>query len=165
MLYQRNRGRHGPCPSTRRLWVATGFKKWGLTNGTVAAMVLTDCIGRQNPWAKTFDSMRLKPKASAKKLLSRQAELAERSAEHRVVSVSVSEVNGLGPGEAGVFASGEAKVAAYRDEDGELHAASAVCTHMGCEVSFNPAEKDLGLPVPWVTIRRRRQGHPRASDQ
>ncbi len=110
-------------------------------------MVLADCIGgRQNPWAKTFDSMRLKPKASAKKLLSRQAELAERSAEHRVVSVSVSEVNGLGPGEAGVFASGEAKVAAYRDEDGELHAASAVCTHMGCEVSFNPAEKTWDCP-------------------
>jgi len=134
-------------PESDRLWVATGFKKWGLTNGTVAAMILSDRIGgRQNMWAKTFDSTRLEPKSSTKKLLSRQAELAQRSAEHRIVAVSVPEANNLARGEGRVFASGESKVVAYRDDQGELHAASGVCTHMGCEVAFNGADKTWDCP-------------------
>ena len=32
--------------------MATGFNKWGMTNGTVAAQIVTDAIvGRRNPWA------------------------------------------------------------------------------------------------------------------
>ena len=37
-------------PLAKRLHVATGFAKWGLTKGTLAAMILTDAIvGRPNP--------------------------------------------------------------------------------------------------------------------
>jgi glycine/D-amino acid oxidase-like deaminating enzyme len=46
---------------SQHVYVGTGFKKWGLSNGTVAAMILTDNImGRPNPWASAFDSTRLK---------------------------------------------------------------------------------------------------------
>jgi len=32
--------------------VATGFQKWGMSNGTAAAMMLVDRIfGNDNPWA------------------------------------------------------------------------------------------------------------------
>lgn len=49
-------------PWSKNLYVATAFKKWGLSNGTVAAMILTDIInGRENKWASTFNSNRLKP--------------------------------------------------------------------------------------------------------
>jgi Rieske Fe-S protein len=33
------------------------------------------------------------------------------------------------------------KVAAYRDKEGELHVYSAVCTHLGCIVTWNCLEK------------------------
>lgn len=46
-------------PWSKELYVATAFKKWGLSNGTVAAMILRDTlVGTKNPWAKTFDSRR-----------------------------------------------------------------------------------------------------------
>ena len=49
-------------PWSKHLYVATGFRKWGLSNGTVAAMILCDQInGKDNKWAKTFDSNRTKP--------------------------------------------------------------------------------------------------------
>jgi len=52
-------------PWSKHLYVGTAFKKWGLSNGTVAAMILTDLIaGKSNPWLPTFDSTRLKPVAS-----------------------------------------------------------------------------------------------------
>ena len=35
------------------LQVATGFNAWGITNGTVAGMILCDLIsGRDNPWPR-----------------------------------------------------------------------------------------------------------------
>jgi glycine/D-amino acid oxidase-like deaminating enzyme len=52
-------------PWSKELYVATGFLKWGLSNGTVSGMILSDLIqGKPNPWAETFDSNRMKPVAS-----------------------------------------------------------------------------------------------------
>ncbi|HEX2104868.1 MAG TPA: FAD-dependent oxidoreductase, partial [Solirubrobacteraceae bacterium] len=48
-------------PATRRLHVATGMGKWGMTNGTVAAILLTDAIlGRRNAWAPVFSATRIR---------------------------------------------------------------------------------------------------------
>jgi len=45
-----------------------------------------------------------------------------------------------------VVRSGLSKVAAYRDEDGTLHTVSAICTHLGCVVTWNSAEKTWDCP-------------------
>jgi len=47
-------------PASEHILVATGFQRWGTTNGTAAAMMLVDRIaGHDNPWAGVFDSNRL----------------------------------------------------------------------------------------------------------
>jgi glycine/D-amino acid oxidase-like deaminating enzyme len=52
-------------PWSKNIYVTTGFKKWGLTTSMVAGIILRDLIaGVNNPWAKVFDSTRLKPVAS-----------------------------------------------------------------------------------------------------
>jgi glycine/D-amino acid oxidase-like deaminating enzyme len=52
-------------PWSEHLYVGTAFRKWGLTNGTVAGMILRDLvIGTENPWAATFTPSRLKPVTS-----------------------------------------------------------------------------------------------------
>lgn len=38
------------------------------------------------------------------------------------------------------------KVAAYRDDDGKLHCVSTTCTHLGCHVAFNTAERTWDCP-------------------
>ena len=38
------------------------------------------------------------------------------------------------------------KVAAYRDPDGSVTLRSAICTHLGCVVGWNPAEKTWDCP-------------------
>jgi glycine/D-amino acid oxidase-like deaminating enzyme len=49
-------------PWSKNLYVATAMMKWGLSNGTVAAMILNDLITKQeNAWSKVFDSCRTKP--------------------------------------------------------------------------------------------------------
>lgn len=49
-------------PWSKNLYVGTAFKKWGLTNGTAAGMILTDLInGKPNQWAQVFDATRMRP--------------------------------------------------------------------------------------------------------
>lgn len=59
-------------PWSKNLYVGTGFMKWGLSNGTVAGMILCDTIsGKQNPWSDTFSSARLKPISSIPRAVSK----------------------------------------------------------------------------------------------
>jgi Rieske Fe-S protein len=37
-------------------------------------------------------------------------------------------------------------VAAYRDDDGSLHAVAANCTHLGCRRALNTAERSWDCP-------------------
>ncbi|MDB5161220.1 MAG: hypothetical protein JWO96_600 [Candidatus Saccharibacteria bacterium] len=59
-------------PWSKHLYVATAFKKWGLTNTTAAAMILRDQIlGRKSPWADVFKSLRLSSVASIPRTMAR----------------------------------------------------------------------------------------------
>ncbi|MEY2424341.1 MAG: hypothetical protein QOI95_4408 [Acidimicrobiaceae bacterium] len=48
------------APGAQRRWVATGFAKWGMTNGYVAAHLISEAIAERDvPWAAGFDSTRI----------------------------------------------------------------------------------------------------------
>ncbi len=134
-------------PGAKRMWVATGFKKWGLTNGVAAAEILTDLIaGRDNPWAATFDSNRFKPAAAASEFLKENMNVGWRFVRDKVGGADFGSVDELEPGQGGLVREGAGKVAAYRDEQGELHLLSPTCTHLGCTVKWNTAERSWDCP-------------------
>ena len=138
----------GPVnPMSKRILMATGFAKWGLTNGTAAAMMLADSIReRPNAWAKTFDSNRAKPKPAAKSLVTENADAARHMVGDRIATAKTPSLEDLAPGEGAVVRSGLGKVAAYRDEGGRLQGVSPTCTHLGCLVAWNPAERSWDCP-------------------
>lgn len=138
-------GRLGP--NSRHVLVATGFKKWGMTSGTVAAMLLRDHLGgHDNPWARLFDATRLNPKASARAFLKENLDVAARFVGDRISTLRPPSVDNLAPGEAGLCDLEGERVAAYRDKDGRLHAVSPRCTHLGCLVAWNTAERTWDCP-------------------
>jgi glycine/D-amino acid oxidase-like deaminating enzyme len=68
-------GRHDPVSGD--VWVATGFKKWGLAMGTAAAELLAAQIaGREHAWTPLFDPNRLRPRASAPDFVKENANVA-----------------------------------------------------------------------------------------
>jgi glycine/D-amino acid oxidase-like deaminating enzyme/nitrite reductase/ring-hydroxylating ferredoxin subunit len=132
-------------PFSDRILTATGYKKWGLANGTAAAMMLSDLVfGRPNPWVDVFSSTRIKPLASARKLLEENADVAVRFFGDRLTKrLSTSKP---APGEGKIVRSGLGQTALYRDESGKLHSLSARCTHLGCIVRWNGAERTWDCP-------------------
>jgi glycine/D-amino acid oxidase-like deaminating enzyme/nitrite reductase/ring-hydroxylating ferredoxin subunit len=135
------------APLSRRLYVATGFQKWGLAQGVAAAMILEDAIlGRDNPWADLYDPGRMKPLASAKDLVKENANVAGRFIGDRVTKRGRRDAAELAPGEGDIADLGGQKVAAFRDEDGVLHAVSPVCTHLGCQLNWNSGDRSWDCP-------------------
>lgn len=134
-------------PSSKNVWFASGFGGWGMTNGTAAALLLTDLIlGRRNPWAAVYDPRRGAP-ALTLKGLARDAITTIRS----IAGDGGAAPRDLAPGEGCVAdaALSDApieKVALRRDESGRLHALSAVCPHLQGIVRWNAAERSWDCP-------------------
>ncbi|HEY7756308.1 MAG TPA: universal stress protein [Actinomycetota bacterium] len=61
----------------------------------------------------------------------------------RTIAQSLSEIE---VGEGGIVETGDHKVAVYRDERGNVTTLSAKCTHMGCTVKWNAAERTWDCP-------------------
>jgi glycine/D-amino acid oxidase-like deaminating enzyme/nitrite reductase/ring-hydroxylating ferredoxin subunit len=132
---------------SNRLWVATGFKKWGLSTGSFAGLLLRDLIaGRGNPWADVFDSTRSELRRAPFTLMRDNLDVAKHAIGDRIADLRPRRVDELGPGEGDIVRGADGVVAAYRDEDGSLHQVSPVCTHLGCHVRFNTAERSWDCP-------------------
>jgi glycine/D-amino acid oxidase-like deaminating enzyme/nitrite reductase/ring-hydroxylating ferredoxin subunit len=137
-------GRYGP--RTSRLWVASGFMKWGLTSATFAGMMLADLVnGRDNAWAATFDPNRVSLR-SAHELAQLGAKFSFDFVADRVKPAQAGSARDVPSGEARVVRDGLGKVGVYRDEAGGVHAVSLRCTHLGCLLRFNSAERSWDCP-------------------
>ena len=131
---------------SEHLYVATGFSAWGMTNGTMSGILLRDLIlGLDNPWAELYDPHRLDVRKSAVKFAKENLDVARRWVGDRL-GATKGDPAALAAGEAAVVVAGGKRVAAYRDEGGALHAVSAVCTHLGCIVGWNNAERSWDCP-------------------
>jgi glycine/D-amino acid oxidase-like deaminating enzyme/nitrite reductase/ring-hydroxylating ferredoxin subunit len=134
-------------PTAKHIYVATGFNAWGITNGTVAAMILSDAIlGKPNPWAEFYDATRIKPTVSAKSFIEQNVHVAKDFIQDRLVSYPEKSPSSLAPGEGALIEVQGEKIAACKDPQGALHLLSPVCTHMGCHVAWNNMEKSWDCP-------------------
>ncbi|OIB58551.1 FAD-dependent oxidoreductase [Natrialba sp. SSL1] len=131
----------------QNVYVATGFRGWGMTNGVAAGQLLAALIdGRKPPERKLFDPMRLTPKASASKTITENVDAVSEFATDWLRTMLTPELRSLDPGEGTVIRRGGKPMACARDADGDLHATSAVCTHMYCLVEWNDAECSWDCP-------------------
>lgn len=126
---------------------ATGFGKWGLALGAFAAEVLVDhVVGTDRPDAAFFRTTRVTPLGTgALRTLQGNAQIGVRFVGDRVRAGRL-DPGGLTPGEGTVGRVGTTPVAACRDADGQLHAVSAVCTHLGCLVEWDGVQGNWGCP-------------------
>lgn len=131
----------------RHLWVGTGFGQWGMTGGTAAGLLLADLIAGTAPEdeRKVFDPNRFDLR-SIPALTQRNAVVGAHLIGDLSRATLTQATQDLGRGKAEVCRVGPSLVAAYRDDDGVVHAVSAHCTHLGCVLAFNNAERSWDCP-------------------
>jgi glycine/D-amino acid oxidase-like deaminating enzyme/nitrite reductase/ring-hydroxylating ferredoxin subunit len=133
-------------PRSSHLFVASGFMKWGLSGGSFAARILSDLIaGRENPWAERFTPNRVGARGLPK-VAQLGAKFAIDAVGDRVLPAEAADASEVPRGEARVIRDGLGKTGVYRDESGTAYAVSMRCTHLGCLVRFNGAERSWDCP-------------------
>lgn len=133
-------------PGSSRLWVSTGFMKWGLSTATFAALMLAEQLsGREHPWASTFSPNRLSLRSSPQ-VMQLGAKFSADLVGDRLRPPQALSTDGIPNGEARLLQDGLGKKGVYRDEAGRLHGVSLRCTHLGCLLRFNAAERSWDCP-------------------
>lgn len=127
--------------------VATGYAKWGMTNGTAAAHLMTDLVmGRENRFTDLFDPKRLKMKrADMITFVTENVKVAKELIGGKLKGPATT-IDDLKPGEGGLVTVDGKKAGAYKDEQGNCHLVNTTCTHMGCETEWNDAERSWDCP-------------------
>jgi Rieske Fe-S protein len=129
------------------LFVATGFGGWGMSNGTLAALVLSDAVqGESNEWSQLYDPERRSLAAGAKSFVTENLAVAPHQVDGMVAGAALASPGELEAGEGAIVHVGDADYAVSRQADGTLLAVSPTCTHMGCTVTWNDAESSWDCP-------------------
>jgi glycine/D-amino acid oxidase-like deaminating enzyme/nitrite reductase/ring-hydroxylating ferredoxin subunit len=128
------------------LFVATGFRKWGMAHSTVAAQLITDLIaGRENPWKDLYNPYRFKPLATAGEFVPQALKTVGKLAEKELPAANI-DLSEMKNGDSAVGSLHGEKAAVYKDDTGKLHTLDRTCTHMGCMVNWNNAELSWDCP-------------------
>ncbi len=128
------------------VYVVTGDSGHGMTHGTFAGMLIRDLVlGRDNACADLYDPTR-KTLRAARTYVGENANMVGHMVGDWMRGGEVGDVAEIPCGQGAILRDGLAPVAAYRDDDGSLHAVSAVCTHLGCVVQWNAGEKSWDCP-------------------
>lgn len=136
----------GKNPGTRaNIFIATGDSGNGITHGAIAGMLITDLIhGRWNPWAELYDPSRVRHVIPRSDFLRENMKTGLHYADWLLPGARGE--TSIERGEGRVVRQGVRRIAVYVDDDGQRHACSATCPHLGCVVAWNSAEKSWDCP-------------------
>jgi len=136
----------GKNPGDENIYIITGDSGNGITHGTLGGIILTDIItGKENPWIDLYSPSRITFNTAGDYL----HEIGNMVLQYAdwVTKSDVKDADELKPGQGGIISSGIKKIAAYRDEQNNLHTCSAVCPHLGAILQWNGEEKSFDCPA------------------
>lgn len=133
-------------PGQSNILIATGYRKWGMSNGTAAALLLSDTVlDKENNFQKLYTPSRFYANPSIKNFLRENANVAAHLIKGKFEMGNINPKHLSNDEGAVIRVKGERK-GAYRDVEGELHIVDTTCTHIGCEVEWNGAERTWDCP-------------------
>ncbi len=128
-----------------RIRFATGFAKWGFTNGTAAGIALSqDILGQPEPWARTL-ATRSSPVTSARGRIGTNAAVAR----ELVTGLTGALTSSSKPPDEdhGVVHRDGVRIVADSTEAGEIRRVGGLCTHLGGVLRWNDAEDTWDCPL------------------
>jgi len=137
----------GPIlPGNDKIFVATGFDKWGMTNGTAAALALSSRIlGGRMDWAQAFASWSPHELSGVPKALQLNLEVGLYLARGWITPVT--RTGRRAPDDGGVVSGPPWDLEARCVVNGVEHRVSPVCPHLGGIVNWNDADESWECPL------------------
>lgn len=137
----------GPIlPGHDKIFVATGFDKWGMTNGTAAALALSSRIlGGRMDWAEAFASWSPHELSGIPKAMQLNLEVALYLTRGWITPAT--RITDRTPEEGGVVSGPPWDLEARSVVDGVEHRVSPVCPHLGGIVNWNDADESWECPL------------------
>lgn len=128
------------------MYVATGYKKWGMTTSHVAAKIISDKIlGIENPYERIYTATRLQPIKNSKEFGNILKQSVYSLAINKI-SPPIKSYTELENDTGGVVDYKGKKLGIYKDKNGKMFAVVPYCKHLGCELSWNNLEKTWDCP-------------------
>ena len=132
--------------STPNWYVATGFRKWGMTGSMVAAKLLADKIlHRDNEYEKLYTPQR-KLVSQSRKNAAYNTLYSGVHLSKRLLKSPKEDISGLQPGHGGIVEYEGKKTGAYKAENGEIFLVDIKCPHLGCQLEWNGEEHTWDCP-------------------
>jgi glycine/D-amino acid oxidase-like deaminating enzyme/nitrite reductase/ring-hydroxylating ferredoxin subunit len=135
-------GRDG---KSEHVYVITGDSGMGMTHTTIGAMIVSDLIaGHHNRWADLYSPSR-HTLGAALEYAKENLNVAAQYADH-LKGGEVKSIDDVRPGQGAIVRDGKHQLAVHRDRGGQVTVRSAICTHLGCVVSWNSTEASWDCP-------------------
>ena len=121
-----------------QMFVMTGYSKWGLAIAATGAQLITDLLtGKENRFKELFNPQRDMPNAKDE----------EESGDADEGKTNILQDSALlKKEEARRFEADGKPAGMYKDANGSIHYLDLACTHLGCEVKWNDADKTWDCP-------------------
>ena len=128
------------------VYVATGFKKWGMTSSFVAADIISnEILGSPKQEADIFKATRFAPIQNGNETVEMLKQTGY-SLFLNKIKAPILNYDDLKVGEGGIVLYNGKKSAVYRKSENETFAFKPHCMHLGCELSWNALEKTWDCP-------------------
>lgn len=131
-----------------RIYTATGYNKWGMTNAVAAALTITaDVLGGHLGWAEVLREHSLSFADVGATIKANAAVAGHLATGWAGAELSAPvDPEGLAEGEGVITHEGAAPVGVSRVR-GEVCRVSGVCTHLGGVLNWNAAERSWDCPL------------------
>jgi glycine/D-amino acid oxidase-like deaminating enzyme/nitrite reductase/ring-hydroxylating ferredoxin subunit len=131
----------------QREFIATGFCGNGFTLGTLSALMARDrFLGRDNPWFSLLAVNRSPFHGGAWRYVQENVDFPYYFVRDRLRRPELEAPDQVARGEGRIVSHQGKKVAAYRDESGNLTLLAPQCTHLKCLVKWNSADRTWDCP-------------------
>lgn len=136
-------GRYGA--NTPNLYVATGFRKWGMTGSMTAAMLLSDEIAGIPVQYDVFSPQRDSFAQSFKGLV-KDGAVSVKGLSKQIFNIPHETLSSVECGKGDIVEHEGEKLGVYRDESGKTFLVNTACPHLGCQLTWNADEKSWDCP-------------------
>ena len=128
------------------IYVGTGFNKWGMTSSNVAARIITDKImKKENEYEDVFKSTRVNPIVNKDEVKNMVVQTAKSLVVDKLKKEEKS-IENIKKESGGIIEKNGEKIGVYKDIEGNIYAVKPICTHLGCLLNWNAADKTWDCP-------------------